>query len=480
TIQMSNANRHLTIKPDSPLAAGHEYLISIPTLQDLSGNKFTETLTFKMFLPTLITPTASDAFTRKDVADGLTFQGFALSPGFQTAGLKDLDFVTLTPDESNDHKWHTTLTGIGTGRLTGFQLLEINANSPANLEAVGAAGGGDRFYTKVKVLRDIGIEVRPLPPNLLPSVQQQVQKWNGRTLYFDHDNPFDRICDVGDRDIGKWTAPRIAAGRQIDTVSGCGDLALYSSYNLTYTIRHVYDVSDPIARAFFGQRRLADGGAIAGFARRKDAPAGNGVTRGFDVLSHMDITHTLTTPALTSTHADTNGVYAAIKGVGLGLIDLNLNVPDIADKERPREGGTVVESEGLFTLPYYEDAKAFGDKVIAVAGDRTDGSDLKTLEVFPPDLSTPPTSPVPLPLFPNELAVTKGMLFNTGPNGQAEPHDFAFISGWRGGFAAVEVHPDINISPDLVSYVSTPALPDPTQGFIVGNIFFDCPTIEFS
>src|SRR5262249_23698336 len=156
--------------------------------------------------------------------------------------------------------------------------------------------------------------------------------------------------------------------------------------NTYYSILHFADVSDTSKPFLLSQRLLADGGGIAGFPRQNEAPATNGaVARGFGVLPHVDITHTrlTVTPPVTSVHADTHAVYTALKYLGVTLVDLDLNIPEILKDERK----TLIESEGLYTLPYYEDVKILDGKVIAVAGDRSDGSDLKTLEVFPLDLS---------------------------------------------------------------------------------------------
>jgi RHS repeat-associated protein len=488
-IKFDPDRRGVTITPVSPLQLGHAFLLDVPTLQDLAGNKLVGPVTFQMYQPTVINPTPSIRFTRAKLFADLAQRGAAVPAAQSGIGFKDLDFITLSPRESSDQKWHTYLFGVGMNRELGLAMTTLDATTPENIGGLSAQAGGVRFYSHIKALPNFGMRPRPLP-NLLPDIQAEAS----RILYYDPADPANRMCDTGGRRASDWKSEQIAAGKTILQKSGCGDLVAFTSFNTYYSILHLFDVSDPAAPKFMTQRLLSDGGAIANFPRKKEAPAGNGFAKAFDILRGVDISHSMFDGQLSFDHQQTNAAYVAVNAVGLALIDLDLNVPDLGfqgqasgpsgstgDVRAPQ--GTVIESEALYSFPYYQDTRVVGGYVVAVASDRQDGSGTAHLEVLSLDLSGPVGNPLPLPFSPIAMAVAENIMY-ADQSGTLQSHDLVFVSGSAGDLAGIAIKADG--TPQLVNYISTPTKPAIFQGFTVSvppdgsaAIEGSCPAIVF-
>ncbi|MBI5756419.1 MAG: Ig-like domain-containing protein, partial [Nitrospirae bacterium] len=86
-------------------------------------------------------------------------------------------------------------------------------------------------------------------------------------------------------------------------------------------------------------------------------------------------------------------------------------------------------------------------RIVVVAADTTDGSGVKTLEVFRSDLSGVNNGIVQLPLIAKRVAVSEGLIeYDGNGDGIDEPHDIAFITGstdQNTGMAVVEIPREI-------------------------------------
>ena len=444
--------RVLTFVSDTPLELGATFVVHMPGVKDFAGNAFvdptTGPLTFQIFKPHVITPSATVPFTKTDI-----FSQISTTPLY--VGLRDIDFITRAPKETVDHRWHTTLFGVGSQRDSGYQMLAVDASDPENPTATSGIRGGVRNYLHTRALKDLRLNIRS--DVAFSDLPTPLQKWTQREYHYAQDDPTIYICaDPGDSKISDW---KIANQLQhtLAMATGCGDLALTTSYNLNYAILHIYDITDPLhLEAEISQRLLADGGALSGFPRKNWAPSGNGVAKGFDVFPHLDFTHVLkgtedsATP-VTDTNSDTQAAYVAVNGVGLTSVDLGRNLPEVATTDRPKQGGSLIESLGFYSFPYYQDIGIVGEHLVAIASDRTDGTGTNHIETFDAGLTS--IAIQPLPIEPNEFVVWKGLNLPTGPGSTMQPHDIALVAGFspaRGqtvGVAAVDVQQNGQLSP---------------------------------
>jgi RHS repeat-associated protein len=474
--------RTVTFVPRASLAIGTDFLLRLPGLRDLSGNAFTGALSFRTFEPVFVMPSTTPAgpsvFTRSRILNDLTFAGITPPASLQSVALNDIDYVTWSPEESQDGQWHTWLYGIGNAREFGFQILSIDASQPRQPAAVGMSMGGQRFYGRMKVLRDIALRFRDLPTS--DTRGQALETWKSRELHYLRDNPSDRICGApNDPRIAAWRDRRAPGAVEEITYGGCGTLGLVTSHNTYYAILHIYDVTNPAATVLLAQRLLTDGGSIAGYPRKKEAPAVvGGVSRGVDVLAGVDFTHGAldsSNPSATWTHENATAAFVAVYGSGIEAVDLAFNVPELDYRDRP-PGGTAIESLQTWTFPYYQDLALLRQRVVAVAGDQWDNSGTAHLEVFDAGLQ-PIGNPVPLPVRPYAMTVAPGLVrVDADGDDQPEDHDFALVSG-RQGLAMVEIASDGSAT--LTGFVPMPSAPRTSEGLAVSNTTGMCPTVKF-
>src|ERR1043166_1166073 len=402
TVRFGDGNRTMTLIPRRPLPMGVDFFVKMPGLTDFAGNHVAGVQSFRTFKPYLVspfrTPSGLIALNKSELFSELETRGFHVPSTLNSVSLKDIDFITRSPQESADGKWHTTLFGIGSSRMNGFQILSLDASQPTYVAPLGAMPGGERFYTRLQVFPAFGLRPRvPAPTVPADPNAAAIEKWSKRELHYLGNNPSERICaDPGSPAIAAWHA-RQPASSAFAMRLGCGDLGIVTSQNVNYGVLHLYDLTDPAKPLLLGLRLLNDGGAISGFPRKPEAPEGNGAPRGIGVITGVDITHQAN--GGTAQHSDTNAAYIANQGVGIAMVDLDWNVPGIQDFIERKPAGQVVESLATYAFPYYNDTTVVNGHVIAVAADRVDGSGTAHLEVFDAGL-TPIGAPLPLPVVP--------------------------------------------------------------------------------
>ena len=325
---------------------------------------------------------------------------------------QDVDFITRSPDESHDGKWHTTLAALHGGLIYGVwahELFTFDLSDPTAPAAKGGSSSDPRFYhTRVRLLDNVAITPRE-------DSWADPQYWENRLLYYKINDPSIRLCidpadpdqDMYDQWIDKNCRPEDGGCGVIN--GGCGDLAVTTVYDGKYSYLWTYDVTNDNEFKWASSRLLSDNGD----PRRYEAPAGMGFPHGFSVLPGMDIQHG------DLLHQDTVGVYVATTYIGLELVDLGLNIPTITDQERASEDDYpwgYAETLQLNAQMYYRDIAVVPSrikadntvlppKVVAIASDIKDGTDIKTLEIFRADLAGEPTGIKPLTHYPNHLTV---------------------------------------------------------------------------
>jgi RHS repeat-associated protein len=481
-VSFDRQNREMKLTPKSPLPMGREFAVVTPGLFDQAGNRISEPVTFKTYRPQVIAPTSAWPFDHATINTDLQAAGapvpYPSSPGVQDYALNDIDFITSPPEYTPSREWQTTLFGIGLNRDKGFALLTVNANRPTEMKAVGSVPGGERWYSRLTVLRDAAIPGRAGAAADTPAAQA----WRSRTLHFDTASPSVRQCDTGDRNLTGWLVDQTVAGRSMDVKSGCGHLAAFTTFNVYYSILHLFDVTDPAHPASLGTRLLSDNGAEYGFPPRHQVAKGFGMARGLDIVTGVDITHT--TPGGTFLSSNSAAAYTAVSGVGLSMVDVGRNIPGVEEYER-LQSSPVIESQAIWTFPYYQDVKVLRGHVVALAGDLLDATGIAHVEVFQSDLGTPIGSPVPLPFRPRAMTLAEGLPFDVNGDGRPDSADFALISGdvvmptgSKGGFATVYITP--SGVPTLAAYVATPGTPPTPQAWVVDPwVTGTCPSHTF-
>ncbi|HEY6871527.1 MAG TPA: Ig-like domain-containing protein [Geobacteraceae bacterium] len=449
---LDSSSRLLQFIPDKTLALGQTFELHLADVKDNAGNQYQDDpivgpRTFKTYLPVLLWQTANNLLTRtKTTADlGLSYPVSYLS-------MKDIEFKTVPPDESTDGLWHTTLYGTGTYGYDyqALQLMTVDFSKPMEPKALSFYPSNyQRNYNRIRLLKDVYLKPRT-PSYTQP---QEIQNWSQRVLNYVDSDPTKRICidPNGDSNIlTKWQSKYCPLGTACSTKSGgCGDLLLETSYNTVYSDLLMFDLSNPAKILRIGHRMLGDDSSIlcssSGCPRAVNyAPQGLGITMGVAGLTGIDISHNRRGLApSTYVNSDSIGAYAANYGLGLAMVDLGLNIPEIMDSERDFPTYSVptdFETMGTFPGPYYRDVGILRGKVVAVAGDNSDGSGVMTIEVFAPDFTS--KGMAPLPYIAKELTTVENLYQSKDATGNLVQHDMAFITSSGGGLTMVEVNSD--------------------------------------
>ncbi len=452
-----NRNRAVWFRPDGGLAMGKTFAVSMPGVLDVVGNAFVDPpggpLTFTVFAPRLLTPTASSVFGKTRLASDLGIS----REGIVGGGFKDLDFVTTSPADSADGRWHTEIAATREGLGIGYRLFTLDASDPVNPRTVGGLQTGSKFYFRLGLLDDL--ELAPRSGYAASGGSDAgVERWRARELHVVDADPSVRLCaDPGAAEVAAWRARHCLSTPCSVRTGGCGDLLVASAWDSWYSMLRLYDVTDRANPVWIGQRLLSDNGPQFGAQRKSHTPGGLGFPKGFALVPRMDITHERENRS--RTHFGTVGAYVAETGIGVELADLGLAIPDILDAER--QGGSApfgsrlehLERLGLSANLYYTDVKTLRGRLAVIAGDQTDGTGIQTLEVLNPDLSS--VGLLFLPTIPYRMAVAPGLLTYDGDgDGTPEFHDYALVTSLQGGLAVAEVSTAGN--PALVGLFRTP------------------------
>ena len=460
TWQLSENNTRLVFETSKQLPLGKKFRLHLENIKDLAGNRYqNQPIIFTTFKPKIIFPTTSSHLNRNDIAAGL---GIDVQNIPEELWFKDVDFITRSPDESYDGRWHTTLAALQGGLVSGVwahELFTFDLSDPSAPAAKGGSPTDPRFYqTRLRLLDNVAITPRE-------DSWADPQFWESRLLYYQINDPSIRLCiDPADPDpetVNQWIEKncRPEDGGCDIINGGCGDLAVTTVYDGKYSYLWTYDVTNDDEFKWASSRLLSDNGD----PRRYEAPAGMGFPHGFSVLPGMDIPHG------DLLHQDTVGVYVATAYIGLELVDLGLNIPTITDPERASEEDYpwgYAETIHLNAQLYYRDvavvpSKTKADstvippKVVAIASDPKDGTDIKTLEIFRADLAGEPTGIKPLTHLPNHLAVATNIPVHDAS--EIVYYDLALITTDNGGMYLYEIPEDGSAPQKSQFFVDTPA-----------------------
>lgn len=448
---LDGSKRVLQFIPDKSLPLGETFALHLADVTDNSGNRYQDDpavgpRTFKTFLPHLLWQNQANLLTGSKIASDLGMSNYF--PNNLT--LKDIEFKTVPPDESPDGRWHTSLYGVGyySSDPMPVQLMTFDFSKPLEPKALNLLQGPwGRRYARLSLLKDF--HLKPQTQNALPPA---VQAWTGRELHYVESDISKKICIApGETSkLQKWTSKYCTLGTTCLTkTGGCGDLLLQATYNTAYSHIRMFDMTNPAAPSQVGMRLLSDNGGEQGFPRKYYAPAGFGMAFGLAALPGIDITHDRRGNApSTWTSSDTTGAYVANFGVGLALVDLGLNIPDIADYVRdfyvtPYSIPEHFETLGTFPGPYYRDVAVLRGNVVAITGDNG-GSGVTTLEVFSPDFTS--KGMAQLSYTGRELTVVENLFETKDAAGNRIPHDIAFITAMNGGLSIAEIAANGTIS----------------------------------
>jgi PKD repeat protein len=456
--ELQENNSLLVFETVRPLPMGKHYRLNLTEVEDMAGNKYHgEEILFSTFNPYPIFPTSMNRLDRNSIANDLN-----VNVEFIPSNLwfTDVDFITKSPEESVDGKWHTDLAAIQAGEESGYRLFYMDLTDPTAPSVKSAFKTDNRFSQKrIRLLDDVLITPRP-------DASGNPQFWKERELHFRTDDPAIRICAApGSPELAAWQEFHCqvdpddpnATGCDV-AFGGCGDLAVTAVDNTKYSYLWSYDVTDfadPVLEnriKWVSSRLLSDNGVDYGNIRYYEAPAGMGTTMGLATLSHMDIDHG------GMLNEDTVGTYVANYGIGLELVDLGLNLPTINDEDRRAESldqWAINESLKMNIQLYYRDVAVVRDKIVAIASDIVSATNIHTLEIFSPDLSGEPTGMTWLPNRPKRLATV--IDFPVVEDQTAEPvlYDLAFVTGENGGIAVVEI-PAGGSNPQQQGFIQTP------------------------
>ncbi len=443
--ELSENNCLLTFETDRPLALGKTYRLNLADIKDLAGNAYSgEEIRFETFEPYVLFPShcGRQRLDKNNMANDL---GCDITKIPENLWFIDVDFKTRTPAESHDGKWHTDIVALQAkeGRSSDYRIFTIDASDPTT-PSVTAGFETDSNYIQrsIHLLEDVPIIPRD------PAFGDP-QFWKTRQLHYRDDDPSITICADPDSDeLNAWLdrfcsfAPDNPDPPVCRTINGgCGDLAVTTVDNTEYAYLWSYDVTDrnlpdaggPIK--WISSRLLSDNGAGYGNLRQYEAPAGLGTIMGLSTLRGMDISHD------DIFNENTVGVYVANYNIGLELVDLGLNIPTINDSERQDQQYPPANAETLHinTQLYYRDVSVVDQKVVAIAFDLQQGTGIKTLEIFRPDLAGEPVGIVPLTNKPKKLATVADFPIVMGEDQEPTLFDLAFVTGEDGGVSVVEI-----------------------------------------
>ncbi|WP_145018444.1 Ig-like domain-containing protein [Geobacter argillaceus] len=452
-VTFSENNSVATITPSQLLPMGNRFYLLLDKITDTAGNKIKlPYIEFFSSKPRLIFPAGADRMDKSKVA-------FDLSLSTASVGgiaFSDVDFFTTPAAASPDGKWHTNVLGLNGSYVNlRYRILAIDASDPTMPKVLSAYPAGNKYALKIQYIKDSSFNTR----------SDSSSQWQKRKMYKLQRDPSLKVCadtsvkEDADR-LDRWRTkngcgPTSSPNSSdcLETVtSGCGDLAVVSGYDSVYSLLWSYDVTNLSGVQLMGSRLLSDNGEMLSYPRKRWAPAGFGMAKRFGLLSPMDIDHNGVS------NAGTMGAFVAVPGIGLELVDVGANVPPINDfVERGITGTPLTRNEklGVFQGLYYQDAAVLGNKVMAIAGDRSNGTGIQTLETFDTAL-TSSSSVLALPNIPNRMTIAENFLaYDDNGDGKDEQHDYAFITGYDGGISVVEI-PRNNSSPQLVAFLKTP------------------------
>ncbi|MFZ4856966.1 MAG: PKD domain-containing protein [Desulfuromonadaceae bacterium] len=464
-VKVSENGTLATITPKQLLPMGTRFFLITDSITDLVGNTMNlSRIEFFTSKPKMIYPTDTSRLDRNKVAADLNLSAGSIGG----VAFSDVDFSTMSAKKSSDNKWHTSLLGLnGSFGTLPYRLFSIDAADPTSPTVLSGVPSGNKYAQKIQFVKDAVFKTR----------SSDTSAWQNRKFFTLVRDPSSRLCadpstTGGAALLADWRTRNGCSNNESGctetVIDGCGDLAVATGYDSVYSLLWLYDVTDFANPLWLtGSRLLSDYGELKGYPPKKWAPAGSGFAKRFDLLSPLNIQHG------SITNNGTMGAYIAVPGIGLELVDVGANIPDINDfTERGINGGTpLTRAEKLTVNPgsYYQDVRLLNGTVLAIAGDRSDGTGISTLERFGTDLSGP-TSGIALPNIPNRFTVVEDFLsYDDNGDGITEPHDYAFITGFNGGISIVEI-PRANRSNqvlNLVGFLKTPA------GYITKHIEVD-------
>ena len=127
-------------------------------------------------------------------------------------------------------------------------------------------------------------------------------------------------------------------------------------HNTLFATLDIWDVTDRNQPTLVGHRVMNDNGASLSPPppKRSWAPEGVAVAKSLMVMP-LDITHEF--DGVTSQNLDTFGVFSSLNLLGLGMVDLQRNVPpifDFAERKGTIPTGTLIDTEATWDLPAYQ------------------------------------------------------------------------------------------------------------------------------
>ncbi len=473
--ELRENNTLLIFSPGRLLPMGKNYLLDLAGVTDVNGNRFDgPPVRFTTFAPSLF---CGNAMTRNSIVNDLAMvPNSAVTPEQIPTDLWfiDVDFSTRSPEKSADGKWHTDLVAIQgfEGDNLDYRLFRIDLTDPGDARVVSAFQTDARYLQhRLRFMDDVHITPRYECDATNNNCDGVPEFWNVRELHYRRDDPNIRICEPADsQKISLWRArycvndpddpndPNAVLDPDCPVITGgCGDLAVTTVDNTKYGYLWSFDMTDKEDPAlvnrvrWISSRLLNDNGIGYGNSRRPEAPAGQGTPFGLFLQPGLDITHG------TYLNEDTHGAYIANYGIGLELVDLDLNLPTINEAHRANPEYLFSSSEnlGLNAHLYYRDVAMVRGKTVAIAGDISGNTGIRTLEIFSANLAGNPTGITGLLNQPNYLATAVD--FPLFAQGAEEPtlHDLAFVTGHDGGISVVEIPPD-GSSPARVNLILTP------------------------
>ena len=177
-LYVSENNTFLTFIPKQPLLMGKTYFLSLEGIEDIAGNAYVDAHpSFKTFMPYTVFPTDTVQLDKNKIAADL-----GVSVGtIASVHIQDIDFITTSPEESFDKKWHTNLVAVGQkyGDSGWFQLLTIDAADPVNPKVLKGEYGATQGPMQVKLLYNFYLKPRE---GVTIAATDPVYKWQQRNI----------------------------------------------------------------------------------------------------------------------------------------------------------------------------------------------------------------------------------------------------------------------------------------------------------
>ncbi|MBW1902720.1 MAG: Ig-like domain-containing protein, partial [Deltaproteobacteria bacterium] len=234
--QLLENNTLLVFETNKQLPLGKKFRLHLGNIKDLAGNSYQhQPIIFSTYKPRIIFPTTSSHLNRTDIASALGIDEQNIP---QELWFKDVDFITRSPDESYDGKWHTTLAALQGGLNWGgniHRLFTLDLSDPTTPTVKGGSFTDPRFYqSRVRLLDNIDIIPRE-------DSWADPQFWKRRLLYYQISDPSIRMCidpadpdqEIYDQWVEKNCRPEDGGCGIIN--GGCGDLAITTVYDGKYS-----------------------------------------------------------------------------------------------------------------------------------------------------------------------------------------------------------------------------------------------------